>query len=415
MPFVIFYSWQSDRDPKTTRHFIRDALDLAVRKLNREMEVEDVLRVDQDTQGVPGHPEIFRTICEKIEACTIFVADLTSVGTTELGDKIINPNVAIELGYAMKSVGTDRYIAIMNTAYGGPEDLPFDLRHRRWPIQYCLSSDALADEKTRGKQELTNALAGAIRSIIESGPLDTPAPVKQVVETPSTSSPAIFYDEAKPFAIEGEGKGLELHVLRGAKMYLRLIPTVPTEQLSTPDAYDIARSSVLEPMRDAHRSTGITWVRNQNGAAAVARNSDSGDVFVLTQILKRKREIWGMDALTINEEHCKEWGKVDFGYFPCSAVEEIFDASLAHYIRVAKDHLGLVLPLRFIVGVDGVTGYKMALPSSYGARFGGRMVEDHLCYEGMIESFDVDSHELLLPFYVKLWRECDLKRPEGKV
>lgn len=98
MPIVIFYSWQSDRDPKTTRYFIREALDLAVRRLAREMDVEEVLRVDQDTQGVPGHPEIFRMICEKIDSCAIFVADLTYVGTTETGDRIPNPNVAIELG-----------------------------------------------------------------------------------------------------------------------------------------------------------------------------------------------------------------------------------------------------------------------------------------------------------------------------
>lgn len=72
MPVEIFYSWQSDRDPKTTRHFIREALDVAAKRLAREMEVEDVVRVDQDTQGVPGHPEIFRTICGKIDTCAIF-------------------------------------------------------------------------------------------------------------------------------------------------------------------------------------------------------------------------------------------------------------------------------------------------------------------------------------------------------
>jgi hypothetical protein len=414
MPFVIFYSWQSDLNPKTTRHFIREALDIAVRKLARELEVEEVLRVDQDTQGTPGHPEIFRTICGKIDNCALFVADLTYVGATETGDRIPNPNVAIELGYALKSIGPDRYIAVMNTNYGGPDDLPFDLQHRRWPIRYCLSPEALTDERNREKQELANALAGAIRSIIESGLLNVSASVVQVAETPSTSSPAVFFDESKPFAIRDGGKGVELHILRGAKMYLRLIPTRFAEGLTTADAHDIARASGLEPMRDAHTPTGVTWVRNQHGVAAVAMNWDIGEVFALTQILKRTREIWGVDALTINEEHCKEWSKVDFGYFPCSAVEKIFDASLAHYTHVAKDHLGLALPLRFIVGVDGVAGHRMALPPVLGRGFGGRMVEDQVRHEGMIESFDVDSHELLLPFYVKLWRECDLKRPEGR-
>jgi hypothetical protein len=415
MPIVIFYSWQSDRDPKTTRYFIREALDLAVRRLAREMDVEEVLRVDQDTQGVPGHPEIFRTICEKIESCAIFVADLTYVGMTEIGDSIPNPNVAIELGYALKSIGPDRYIAVMNTEYGGPENLPFDLKHRRWPIPYHLPPNSPVEERNSRRQELVNQFAGAIRSIIESGVQNTSASLEQVVVTPSTTSPAIYYDETKPFAIRDDEKGVELRVLRGAKMYLRLIPTQPAEELSTADASDIARISNLEPMRDAHTPTGITWVRNQYGAAAVAMNWETGEVFTLSQLLKRTREIWGVDALTINEEHCKEWSKVEFGYFPCSSVEKTFDASLTHYIRVAKDHLSLLLPLRFIVGVDGVTGFKMALPSGHWGRFGGRMVEDHIRYEGKIENFDVDTHDLLLPFYKKLWRECGLTRPEGKI
>jgi hypothetical protein len=189
MPFVIFYSWQSDRDPKTTRHFIREALDLAVKKIARGMDVEEVLRVDQDTQGVPGHPEIFRTICGKIDACTIFLADLTYVGTADSGDKIPNPNVAIELGYALKSIGPDRYIAVMNTAYGGPEDLPFDLKHRRWPIRYCLSPDATAEERCRVRQELANELASATRFILASEAVGASAAEEAVVETPSTSSP----------------------------------------------------------------------------------------------------------------------------------------------------------------------------------------------------------------------------------
>ncbi len=414
MPFVIFYSWQSDLDPKITRHFIREALDIAVRKLARELEVEEVLRVDQDTQGTPGHPEIFRTICGKIDNCALFVADLTYVGATETGDMIPNPNVAIELGYALKSIGPERYIAVMNTNYGGPDGLPFDLQHRRWPIRYCLSPEALTDERNREKQELANALTGAIRSIIESGLLNVSASVDQIAETPSTGSPSIFYDQAKPFAFHGEGKGLELRILDGAKLYLRLIPTRHAAELSVADAYDIAKTSRIKPMSRNYTSSSFTWIRNQYGAAAVRMDQATGEVRALTQILKRTREIWGVEASMIKEDHCKESANVDFGFFPCSAIEQVFDTSLANYIRVAKDHLSLALPLRFIVGVDGVAGHRMALPPVLGRGFGGRMVEDHVRHEGMIESFDVESHEVLLPFYVKLWRECDLERPHGK-
>lgn len=414
MPFVIFYSWQSDRDPKTTRYFIREALDLAARILAREMEVQEVVRIDQDTEGIPGHPEIFRTICGKIDSCSIFVADLTYVAKTDSGDRIPNPNVTIELGYAMKSVGPDRYIAVMNTEYGGPEDLPFDLRHRRWPIQYGLTPEMPADDRKKRKEELAEKLAKAIRSIVESGVLNNSASAEHVVETSSTSCPAIFFDEEKPFAIYDEYRrdAVELRVLRGAKMYLRLVPTRLTGELSTADAYEIAKAANLEPMRDAHSSTGISLVRNEYGAAAIAMNREAAEVFALTQILRRTREIWGVDALTVRAEYCMAWSNTDIAYIAGGAIEKTFDWSLSHYLRVAKDHLGVTLPLRFIAGVDGVKGYRMALPSGHWERFDGRMVDNHVFLEGLIEDFGANAHDMLLPFYQRLWRECGLKRPE---
>jgi hypothetical protein len=39
--------------------------------------------------------------------------------------------VLIELGYAIKSLGWSRIILVMNTAVGGPELLPFDLKTKR--------------------------------------------------------------------------------------------------------------------------------------------------------------------------------------------------------------------------------------------------------------------------------------------
>ena len=44
--------------------------------------------------------------------------------------------------------------------------------------------------------------------------------------------------------------------------------------------------------------------------------------------------------------------------------------------------------------------------------FGGRVVEDHIVYEGTITDFDSDSKVLLRPFFEKLWEECGLKRPD---
>lgn len=135
---------------------MRDALDDAVEKLKEqneidepsEREVKDALHVDQDRQGVPGSPDLAATILSKIKETTVFVADVTPVGEVFSNDvglkkkKIINPNVAIELGYALNHPGDGALIMVMNTHYGEIDDLPFDLRHKAGPIRYCLSPDA---------------------------------------------------------------------------------------------------------------------------------------------------------------------------------------------------------------------------------------------------------------------------------
>ena len=130
----VFYSWQSDR-PKS-QQAIRDALKAAIQALNAEAEDDDVLELDEATRNVPGAPEIAATILEKIDNCTIFVADITPISRQIRRQRPLpNPNVLIELGYAF---GTGRkgrrIILVADQRYlpsRSPEALPFDLRHRR--------------------------------------------------------------------------------------------------------------------------------------------------------------------------------------------------------------------------------------------------------------------------------------------
>ena len=116
---------------KTNRSFIKDALERAIKSLAKDLDIAEPLRVDQDTQDVPGNPSIADPILRKIDACDIFVPDLTFVARTDDGEPVSNPNVLIELGYAMKSKRDERFIFVMNEAFGkAKEGLPFDLRYK---------------------------------------------------------------------------------------------------------------------------------------------------------------------------------------------------------------------------------------------------------------------------------------------
>jgi hypothetical protein len=104
------------------------------------------------------------TILEKIERADIFVCDVSITNNNVEGKKTPNPNVLVELGYAMGRLGLSRIIMVMNTAYGGPDDLPFDLRTKR-QTTYSL---APSQEKKAERTKLANTLTEAVRTILEA-------------------------------------------------------------------------------------------------------------------------------------------------------------------------------------------------------------------------------------------------------
>ena len=106
-PSRIFWSWQSDYSPKTCRHFIRQALVDAITQVADEIGVDDADRpeIDHDTKGERGMADIAATILNKIADAAVFVADLTPIAQSSDGKWLPNPNVMIELGWAMHRPG----------------------------------------------------------------------------------------------------------------------------------------------------------------------------------------------------------------------------------------------------------------------------------------------------------------------
>ena len=179
MKSTIFYGWQSDTRAAANRTLIQDALETAVKDLRNDgsLSVEPV--VDRDTLAVPGAPDIGATILEKIDASAAVVADVTIVGRDN-NRPTPNPNVLIELGYALKSLGLKRIIMVQNTAFGGPEDLPFDLRQKR-VLTYNSPKDApdRASERRQLRAKLKEALALVLADAPQSA---TPYPVTLTLE-----------------------------------------------------------------------------------------------------------------------------------------------------------------------------------------------------------------------------------------
>lgn len=160
--YTVFYSWQSDLPNTTNRSFIEKSLQNAAKAIRADdsLKVEPV--VDRDTQGVPGSPDIGKTILDKIDQAQVFVADVSIINQGEKRPSP-NPNVLIELGYAMKGMGPDKYLLVMNIANGSPEQLPFDLRMKR-VITYRMDTETA--ERAPERKVLEGKLEEALRAVI---------------------------------------------------------------------------------------------------------------------------------------------------------------------------------------------------------------------------------------------------------
>jgi hypothetical protein len=160
MPNIVFFAWQLDTPSEHNKKFIWDALVRATSGMAAPSQPELSPRPEMDTQGIPGTPNIVETIFKRIRAGSVFVADLSFVGTTTKGEKIPNPNVLIELGFAARSIGWDRTIPVLNDAYGSADALPFDRLQHRWPIQYRLTDKTTVRDQRF--ETLSNALEAAL-------------------------------------------------------------------------------------------------------------------------------------------------------------------------------------------------------------------------------------------------------------
>jgi len=342
----------------------------------------------------------------------VFISDTTFVGKSITDRPIPNPNVLIEYGFALKSIGYRRIIQVMNTFYGKPteENMPFDMKYVRYPITYHLPSDASMEERREVREALEKDLTNALKLVIDAGLLKKQE--SAFIEIQSTTNPSTFLQPDERFVIEGRwGPQDQLKLPETQRLFLRLIPTRTVPAISsTKTALDMIRDGGLEPL--TYGGGAISTGRNKYGAFVCS--DDKYVVNELTQLFNN-RELWGIEAWLISRDNITSIFGTRFAFFPAE-FEATFTKSLRNYLTFASNTLKLPLPLKFIAGATDVEGYRMSpLP---GRRFigrepyKGRCVKEHILYEGNIESYDVDVAKTMRPFFQKVWEECGLERSD---
>ncbi|WP_225883751.1 hypothetical protein [Capnocytophaga periodontitidis] len=177
MKITIFYSWQSTTDPKYNKIFIKTCIEKATKEIKKKNPFKSIdFELQEGINKKPGSPSIADTIMdERIPNADIFIADLSIVNYLPCWKRILklennrksflNNNVTLEYGIAYNALGKERIIGIINTSYGSSDKLPFDIQHRRYPIEYKYSKKDKNESDI--KEELINNLKVAIRDIIQ--------------------------------------------------------------------------------------------------------------------------------------------------------------------------------------------------------------------------------------------------------
>jgi hypothetical protein len=185
MSYKVFFAFQMDTEDTFGKGFIQSAIELAI----AQFKVEGInITLDFGFRGTPGTPLLIDEMLKKSNDSDMVIVDLTYTSAKEwLNAEIIdedndskwicipktdrkpspNPNVLLETGYAWAKKGTYRTLAVMNEAFGTPDDLPVDLKGFRWGITFNLNETNYACRKEIRK-ELAKDIFDAIKAAINS-------------------------------------------------------------------------------------------------------------------------------------------------------------------------------------------------------------------------------------------------------
>jgi hypothetical protein len=120
----------------------------------------------------------------------------------------------------------------MNTHYGQRDDLPFDLKHRRWPVCFELAPDATKPQCEKVMKGLARKFAGILKRYLEN-----PQPGKILERIPATTNAATYWKDGELLvqstSRRGHDKALELVYAQDQPLiYLRIWPDAPLKELS---------------------------------------------------------------------------------------------------------------------------------------------------------------------------------------
>jgi hypothetical protein len=405
----VFWSWQSDTPGKIGRHFVREALEVAIEELKAGKETLDEssrpeaedLHLDHDRKGLLGSPDLFTAIHTKIKQSTVFVGDVTPVAKTPAGKKIMNPNVAIELGIAMEALGTDSILFVMNKAYGDHSAMPFNLAHKSGPVMYELADGASNPEIKAEQKKLVAVFKEYIGAYVEASKPKTPPPPGPVLfELQSGWQQKSSFVEGAAMTIVDPhmgGKPKKVTLATGPCAFLRVFPKYTMRKFTVDQLQQAASGGAL---RVLYHDRALDWGRAADGFVvhAVSNFDTQPPCPDIVKILQTG-EIWA----ALRYQSLDSEGRV-----PLELLLNRFAKGLDDYSAFLEKQLGYDGVVGFIAGITDLMG-KQVPGLLYGAvavNQGHGMVE-RVVMQGE-KAPDQPASEALKTFAAEAWQAFGL-------
>jgi hypothetical protein len=409
---IAFYAWQNDTPQKFNRDLIDIALRDAAKRISDDPSLDLELCIDSDTQDVPGNPPVTETILKKIVDCDIFIPDVTFVARTEGGKPIPNPNVMTEFGYALRAKTHAATMSIMNTFFGPPEELPFDMGHLRHPIQY--SADPTAKDSQR--REIRDAVSKKIEEKLRLQIAHTePRPLVSMafLKVAPKDGPARFRAPDEPIGKRWNDIPFvklpeqDVYLSAGPAMWLRLIPkSAPGKRWPASELKKCAYRSGQLDLAPFMLSDHQFHLRAEDGIAmCLLRSSEDDETSsVAVAFAFETGEIWSIDT-TLLRYHAD--------VLPVGEMEEIYSQRLLGYSRFLTN-LGLAPPYEWVAGITDIKGRRLLIPDQpERARMptfsGPECLAEKIVIDGV---YDGQQSPLpsLISFFNEIFHKCGVER-----
>ena len=183
MTLNIFFSWQVETDLQgfNNKAFLIECINSAIKIVENKGALKGIrLKLVEGLREVSGNPEIAPLMFSQIDDCDIFIGDMTTAQRIcNRLEKFRNkkclyfrysPNCNV-YGEYNRALGLHpefwrQVILLQNDTNKIPEEdksvIPFDTRHRRWPITFTLIDNS-EESKCEAKKNILKVLPEAIQ------------------------------------------------------------------------------------------------------------------------------------------------------------------------------------------------------------------------------------------------------------